>query len=139
MEKETTIEELINNTPAYLKKYDPFIRDESVPKSIIKYKPAIWQEDGVWHTLLGALPHDCIWTVGTSPEESMQEFDKELQQTLNPRNGTVRFLSSEQRKNLHHQVSIKIDNILNTILESATKKNGRASKDSDNRSFWVND
>jgi len=109
--------DLIVKTPNNLRLFKPDKTYPTVPESVIKYNPAIWQEsDGIWHTLLGALPEDCIWTLGTTPEESMQEFDKELNAVLQP-DGTINFLSFEERKKLHQEVSYKIDKIIQKIFD----------------------
>ena len=41
----------------------------------------------------------------------MQEFDKELKAVLEP-DGTIKFLSEEERRNLHKEVGNKIDKII---------------------------
>src|SRR5688500_15450469 len=78
-----------------------------IQDSIHKYKPQVWREDGVYHTVLGRIPEDCIWTIGTTPEESMIEFDKELKLSLKP-NGEIKFLSQKERQELHKEVWEKI-------------------------------
>ena len=118
MRKRTiTLADLIVKTPNNLRvfKYDK--NYQKIPESVIKYNPAIWEEsDGIWHTLLGSLPEDCICTLGTTPEESMEEFDKELNEVLQP-DGTIKFLSFEERRKLHQEVGHKIDKIRKKIFD----------------------
>ena len=78
------------------------------PLSVLQYKPQVWKEDDVWHTALGTLPDEAIWTIGVTLHESLEQFDKELQLSLQP-NGTIRFLSQEEREKLHKQVWDKIN------------------------------
>jgi hypothetical protein len=78
------------------------------PASVLLHKPDIWKEDTVWHTVFGTLPDECIWTIGTTLKESLEQFDKELQLSLQA-DGTVRFLSQEERQRLHKQVWDKIN------------------------------
>ena len=87
----------------------PDKNNAKIPKSIFIYEPVIWQEDdGTWHTLLGSLPDECIWTMGTTPLESMQEFDKELKLCLKS-NGVIETISEEERKEIHKRVLHKIE------------------------------
>ena len=118
MEKEITIDDLVRITPDELRSFKPYmvvsfpVPDTfPIPESIKQYNPAIWRQHGIWHTLLGSLPEKCIWTLGTTIEESMQEFDKELKAALQA-DGTIKFLSEEERKNLHKEVGNKIDKII---------------------------
>jgi hypothetical protein len=78
------------------------------PPSVLQYHPDIWKEDEVWHTVLGRLPDECIWTTGTTLQESLQQFDKELRLSLQA-NGTIKFLTQEERQRLHKPVWDKIN------------------------------
>lgn len=82
---------------------------------MLQYKPQVWEEDGVWHTALGLLPDEAIWTIGVTLQESLEQFDKELQLSLQA-DSTIRFLSQEERENLHKWVWEKIN-----ILEANDK------------------
>jgi hypothetical protein len=43
------------------------------PPSVLQYKPDVWKEGEVWHIVLGTLPDECIWTIGTTLEESLEQ------------------------------------------------------------------
>jgi hypothetical protein len=62
----------------------------------LRKQPGIFfEEDDAWHTLLGALPDIGIWTLGLTPFESMQAFDKELKERLSP---DVKFINGIDEK-----------------------------------------
>jgi hypothetical protein len=83
--------------------------------TVLQYKPDMWEEDGVWHTVLGRLPDECIWTIGTTLQESLEQFDKELKLSLQA-DGTIRFLPQDDRERLHKQVWDKI-NLLDLTID----------------------
>ena len=87
----------------------PDPNDPLIPESIFKYKAVTWLEpEDVWHTAIGSIPEDCIWTIGTTALESMQEFDKELKATLKDKD-TIVMLPEKERRQLHKKVFEKID------------------------------
>ena len=92
--------------------YIPDRKDPEIPVSVFKYEPYVWEESpGLWHTLLGRLPDEGIWAMGTSPVESLIEFNRELQATLQP-DGMFIPLSEPARQQLHKDVFQKIDKIM---------------------------
>lgn len=110
-QKSLTITDLMEKTDAYrdLNTVIPDKSDPRIPESIFKYNPVIWEEDkGVWHTLLGSMPEERVWTMGTSPLESMIQFDKELKYRLKE-NGIVEDIPEKQRQEIHKEVFKKID------------------------------
>jgi hypothetical protein len=107
-----TIEDLINKTDAHreLASIFPDANDSEIPKSVIRYRPIIWMEDDVYHTLLGSFPDEGIWALGTTPVESMQEFDRELQIRLN--GDKLEPITKHKRQEIHKEVFKKIDTLL---------------------------
>jgi hypothetical protein len=92
---------------------EPNKNDPNIPKTIFKYKPVVWEADkGIWHVLLGQMPEEGIWTIGTSPIESMEEFDKELKERLSEDGKHVYDIDEERRQEIHSEVFKKIDMIL---------------------------
>ena len=91
----------------------PDQNDRRVPGSVLKYKPLTWEETpGMWHTVFGAVPEVGIWTVGTSPFEAMQEFDKELKIRLDKNGCLVHHIEEPLRERLHRTVVDKINQLM---------------------------
>ena len=116
-EQSYTIAELDERTNSYRKSLRNLVKpdenDPAIPESIFKYKPVTWEDDpGVWHTLLGRMPDEGIWTIGTSPIESMQAFDKELQARLDASTETVYEIDEEVRQRIHKDVFRKVNKVM---------------------------
>src|SRR5689334_4939943 len=96
----------------------PDPNNPDIPASIFDYKPVTWEADpGVWHTIFGQMPDPGIWTIGTSPEEAMQEFDKELQARLDKEKKFILPIEEKLRKQIHAEVFKKIDAIMGDVEE----------------------
>jgi hypothetical protein len=106
--------ELIKDSDAL---YLPDRNDPSIPKSIFQYNPVIWQEDGLYHSLFGRMPETGVWTLGTTPLESMQSFDKELKERLNRSGKSINDIERPRREEIHKEVFKKVDVILKRLLE----------------------
>lgn len=91
----------------------PKSNDPKVPPSIYKYKPVTFEQTpGRWHTIFGKAPEVGIWTVGTTPFEAMQEFDKELQLHLDQQGTVLMNIEAPFRQRLHKHVFDKINLIM---------------------------
>jgi hypothetical protein len=95
------------------KYFEPDANDPQIPKSIFQYNPVIWQEDeGIWHGLLGRMPEEGIWVIGTSPLECMTEFDKDLKERLSAYGDFILEIPEERRQQIHREVFQKIDAVM---------------------------
>jgi hypothetical protein len=102
--------------------YNPY--DPKIPKSVFKYKPHTWIEpEGIWHVSLGAIPENCIWTMGTTPYEAFEGFDRELNASLTADGKAVKMLSQEEREDIHKETWLKIDRQLGWDKEDWWKEN----------------
>lgn len=112
-DKKFKVKDLMVKTEAQrdLQSVIPDENDPDIPESVFKYKPVIWMEDNIYHTLLGKLPDEGIWVPGTTSLESMLEFDKELQIRLNDK-GEIEPIPKEKRQQIHKEVFEKIDEIM---------------------------
>ena len=117
MLKDYSIAHLCKRTEEFRKKltnyFVPNHNDPKVPPSVFKYKPVTFEHSpGRWHTIFGMVPDVGIWTVGTSPFEAMQEFDKELQLHLDRKGTMLQNVELPLRQRIHKHVWDKINLIM---------------------------
>jgi hypothetical protein len=114
--KSYTISELAEKTESFRKSFKsevkPDMNDQGSPEVFSSTSRSFGQRRVFIIFLLGRLPDEGIWTLGITPLESMQEFDKELQVRLNKDGETVNDIHESLRKEIHKDVFEKVDKLM---------------------------
>ncbi len=72
----------------------------------------LFTEERVYHTLFGSMPDEGVWTMRTTPLESLEQFDKELQIRLDKEKQIVGLVEEPVRQEIHKDVFRKIDKLM---------------------------